>query len=284
MGTTAVTYRQARWVVLLLGAALILGVTLTSFFLGADLVEVGAIAFLLPVVFVAAYAGPTGGALAGLSMSIAYVVIRLATLPESADVGGFVASMTTRVAIYLIIGVVGGAAMRQLESSLRKLELYDEIDDETGVGNARAVLSLTDRERARSQRYGSVFSIGIVEIDHEIFEHVRRKQATRAFRDFLQDVDHAARTSDAVARVQHGAVEQVMLVLPETGRTGAEIAISRILERAREDLGAAGMPTENGFVRSRTLTFPGDDAQLDELQLSLVQAMERDRLTGAENS
>lgn len=274
------TYRQARWVVLLLGAALIVGVTLTALFLGADLVEVAAIALLLPVIIVAAFTGPTGGALAGLIMSIVYVVVRVTTLPDSVEVGSFVASMATRVAIYLIIGVVGGAAMRQLESSLRKLELYDEIDDETGVGNARAVLSITDRERARAQRYGSVFSIGIVEIDHEVFEHVKRKQATRAFRDFLQDVDHAARTSDAVARVQQGAVEQVLLVLPETGRTGAEIAVSRLRDRARDDLGSVGMPTENGFVRSRTLTFPGDDAALDELQLSLVQAMERDRLSG----
>lgn len=277
----AITYSRARLIVLAIGCALIAGVTLTSFLLGADLVEVAATALLLPVFVVAAYTGPLGGAAAAVGSSAAYISLRLGSLPPGTDTGAFAGSMVTRVAIYLAIGLVGGAAMRQLERSLRKLELYDEVDDETGVGNARAVLSLADKEQSRAQRYGSVFSLGIVEIDHEVFQSLPRKRALKALREFVQDADDAARTSDGVARVQVGDSEQVILVMPETGQEGARVAVDRLLDRARNDFLELGLPAGNGFLRNRTITLPGEESELEQFQLSMVHALDENHLTDA---
>src|SRR3546814_5145723 len=65
----------------------------------------------------------------------------------------FTGLLASRSAAYLIFGAVGGWATQVLEGSLTKLELYDEVDDETGLYNARHLLQQTDLEMERAKRY-----------------------------------------------------------------------------------------------------------------------------------
>ena len=270
---TTITYRQARTIVVGFGTALICGVAVAAFYRGADLVEVGAILLFLPVLFGLVAGRVTGGLVAGLLVSAVYVVVRFTTIGDLSP-GDFVGAAVVRVLLYLGLGVFGGWANRMLEESLRKLELYDEVDDDTGVGNARALLHIADREVARADRYGSVFSFIVVHIGHDAFEPVDDRRGIRALRRMCQTIESSVRTTDLVGRVPLPDREDVVVVLPETGRTGAEELSERLADGARILLAEHGLAAANGAVSAEVITYPGDDGALASYRNLVASVLE----------
>lgn len=256
------TYKQARWIVLGFGSALIAAVALSAFLRGADPVEVVAIVLFLPVLVALAFWRSKGGVAAAIVMSLVYIVLRFTTLPEGLEASEFVGSVLVRVLLYVGLGLFGGWANEMLEHALHKLELYDEIDDLTGVGNARAFLALTDREAARARRYNTIFSVGVIEIDRPLFASMGEREAGRTLRRFAQTLESSVRTTDAVIRVPFEEREDLAVILPETGEQGASVFTENLLRRAREEFRGEGLPAENGLLRVRHLTLPGDDEEL----------------------
>lgn len=269
-----ITYRQARAIVAGFGTALICGVAVAAFYRGADLVEVGAILLFLPVLFGLVAARVTGGLVAGVLVSIVYVAVRFTTIGDL-PAGEFIGAATVRVLLYLGLGAFGGWANRMLEESLRKLELYDEVDDETGVGNARALLHVADRELARADRYGSVFSFIVVHLGREAFEHVGDRRGIRALRRMCQTIESSVRTTDLVTRVPLGDREDVVVVLPETGRSGADELMDRLVVGARGLLTEQGLAATNGQLTADVMTYPGDDEQLAAYRQLVASVLER---------
>lgn len=273
---TTLTYRQARLIVLGFGAALIAAVALAAFLRGADLVEVGAVLLFLPVLAALAFWRARGGIAAGVVVSVVYVVVRFATL-GGLDAGEFLGAALVRVLLYVGLGLFGGWANELLEQALHKLELYDEIDDATGVGNARALLSITDRETARAARYGSVFSLALLRIERPAFAAVDETAAIRALRRLCQSLESNIRTTDLVARIPLDAREDVVVVLPETGRVGAQQFTDRLIVSAREHLTAAGV-SANGEVTGEVVSLPGDEERLRAYQLEVLRALDHEIL------
>lgn len=266
-----VSYRQARAVVLGFGTALIAAIALAAFLRGADPVEVGAVLLFVPVLGGLAYGRARGGVAAAAAVAAVYVAVRFATLGEL-DASEFVGAAVVRVLLYVGFGLFGGWANAMLEQALQKLELYDEIDDATGVGNTRALLSVADRESARALRYGSVFSLAVLKLERPAFGDVDDRAARRALRRLCQSVEQSVRTTDLVSRVPHERREDVVVVLPETGREGATMFTDRLVERAREQLAAAGVHA-NGHLSSEVLTVPGDEERLRRYQGELVATL-----------
>ncbi len=258
---TTITYRQARTIVAGFGTALICGVAVAAFYRGADLVEVGAILLFLPVLFGLVAGRVVGGVIAGVTVSVVYLAVRFTTIGDLPP-GDFIGAATVRVLLYLGLGAFGGWANRMLEESLRKLELYDEVDDDTGVGNARALLHVADRELARSDRYGSVFSFIVVHVGRDAFEPVDDRQGMRALRRMCQTIESSVRATDLVTRVPLSDREDVVVVLPETGRTGAEELSGRLVVGAQGLLVEQGLAASNGAVTAEVITYPGDDDHL----------------------
>ena len=258
---TTLTYRQARLIVLGFGTALLIAVAAAAYFRGADLVEVGAMALFLPILYGLAFFYVNGGVAAAVAVSIVYVTVRFATIGDLAG-SEFIAAAIVRVLLYLGLGVFGGAANRMLSYALQKLELYDEIDDLTGVGNARSLLDIADREVARATRYQSIFSLAVLKLDRSLFDAVKESAAGRTLRRVAQTIDSSVRTTDAVARVPLASREDLVVVLPQTGREGAEIFLGRLVEGTRQLLVDQGLPAQNGLVTGSVITFPGDDDEL----------------------
>ncbi len=254
----SLTYRQARTIVLGFGTALIVGVALAAWYRGADPVEVGAILLFVPVLAGLAFDFVRGGLIAGVAVTVIYTVVRFSTLGDLPK-GEFIGAAVVRALLYLGLGAFGGWANRMLEESLRKLELYDEIDDDTGVGNARALLSISDLEIARAERYGTVFSLVRLQLDRAAFAPLDRRQAIRALRQLCQTVESNVRVTDLVTRVPLQQEEDVVVILPETGRSGAELLRERLVDGARMLLVDAGAAAQNGTLSGTVLTFPGDD-------------------------
>lgn len=278
---STLTYRTARLIVLGFGAALISAVALSAFLRGADPVEVGAILLFLPVLVALAYGRARGGVIAAVAVSVLYLVVRFTTLGEL-DATEFIGAAAVRVLLFLGLGLFGGWANEMLEHSLKKLELYDEIDDATGVGNARALLSIADRESHRAERYGSVFSLAVLEMDRPAFDGIDERTALRGLRSLCQSVESSVRTTDLVTRIPLAGREDVVVVLPETGREGARQFTDRLVVSAREHLGAAGI-TVNGEVRGRVVTLPGDEEVLRAYQLEVISALDHEVLQAEED-
>ncbi len=273
---STLTYRQARYVVLGFGTALIAAVALSAFLRGADVVEVGAIVLFVPVLVALAFRHARGGVAMAALVSVVYVVVRFETLGDL-DVTEFIGSVVVRVLLYLGLGLFGGWANAMLEHALHKLDLYDEIDDATGVGNARALLSIADRERARAERYGSVFSLAVLKVERATFDDVSERAAIRALRRLCQTVEASVRTTDLVARIPLEEREDVVVVLPETGRAGAEQFTERLVVRARDHLAADGLAAD-GRLTGEVVALPEDEERLQSYQLEVIRALDHEIL------
>ena len=159
----------------------------------------------------------------------------------------------------------------------------DEVDPDTGVGNARAVLSLLDRETTRARSYDSLFSVAVLEVDRLAFAGLHPRRAHRLLVDLVRSVATDVRVGDRVSRVSTSDRELVVVLLPDTGATGARTFAERVLAGAREQLLSEGAPPD-GHLRTEVLSHPEHTAGLERLRrrvevLEVTDALIRDVAT-----
>lgn len=247
----ALPYRRARDLVLVTGVVVLAAVVATMVLRGVDPVEVVATLLFAPVFVGFLFFSPLVGAALAVVAAGVYVGMRL---PAIELVGFPVLSglILSRVGGYLAFGLVGGWAASQLRRTLDKLELYDEVDDETGLGNGRAFLHAVDRERARAARYSTLFSVVTA-----TFEAADGRKGAARMRDLGTRLAASARGSDRACHARDGERHVVAVVLPETGAEGAA-TVAANLERRVGEYAA-------GSVALAQATFPGDDDALDRI-------------------
>ncbi len=123
-----------------------------------------------------------------------------------------------------------------LESTMadnRRLEVMANTDPLTAVLNRRALTERLASELERVRRYETQVSVLLIDIDH--FKRVNDNYGHLVGDDVLMDVgallQRAVRSVDVVAR--YGG-EEFVIVLPETGLTGATTFADRIRELVEE--------------------------------------------------
>ncbi|HTO92513.1 MAG TPA: sensor domain-containing diguanylate cyclase [Candidatus Sulfotelmatobacter sp.] len=119
----------------------------------------------------------------------------------------------------------------------RGLEKLAFTDDLTEVYNARFVKSALKREARRAARFGQELSLLLVEADRALVENAG-DASDELIRDLAAQLVRQVRSFDFVARFDAG---QFIVVLPQTGRTGAV----EVAERIRQAIEA------HAFRRSR---------------------------------
>ncbi len=155
-------YARARRLLTLVGLAVLAVLTLLLLVRSVDEVEVIATVLFVPLFLALMYFGVVGGILGAVVASVVYVALR-ADVIDAVGWGEFSSLIATRTISFLLFGLVGGWASATLEQSLDKLDLYDQIDDATGLHNSRFLLEDIDLERARCARYSTVFSVSFLE-------------------------------------------------------------------------------------------------------------------------
>lgn len=145
--------------------------------------------------------------------------------------------------------------------------LFDE-DGRTGVGTARAALSLMDRELERARTYGSLFSLTVLEIDRAVFADLAPRRAHRLVATMVAGLAADVRIGDRVCHATASDRELVVVVLPDTGGQGAHTFVGRLLTHAQRHLATEGLAFE-GHVRADSYSHPDDLAEMERLQRRL---------------
>lgn len=253
--------RRFLLVVGLIGLALIAGL---GYARGVDRVEVTATILFIPV-FVSLFLwGVKGGVVAGALAAVAYATLRYPAI-EVVGLNRFVGLILSRTVSYMAFGAIGGWAATQLESSLDKLELYDQVDDTTKLNNARFFLENTDMEMSRSKRYQTIFSVATVEVPRAALTTLSGRQERSVLRDLGGMIATSIRTVDRGVHARDEQRHRFAVILPETGSEGARTFAQRLATRLGEQLRRRNVPIENDLAFS-ALTFPGDESSFSSLR------------------
>lgn len=258
----SVSYPQARNLVLALGVAALSIVVLIMYVRRVDPTEVSATMFFLPVFIGFLFWGARGGLILGAVATAGYIWLRSPAI-DLVGWSEFTGLIVTRGIGYLAFGLIGGWAADQLRDSITKLDLYDQIDDATGLGNSRSLVETVDLEKSRAGRYEKVFSLVVAELPSP--ENMSR----RARRNFLTDlgdrIQRSVRSVDHAAHATEAGRELLAFVLPETSAEGARIFAAKLAEQVVA-LGAEHSTTiDQSAVQASVASFPDDPAGVDAM-------------------
>lgn len=157
---------------------------------------------------------------------------------------------------------------RNQQTGVELRELAD-TDPLTGVGNRRVFERRIQDELDRARRYDQVVTVALIDIDDfkRINDTHGHHAGDRVLRQLAALLKRELRTMDFVARI---GGEEFVIVLPETGGTGARLFADRVLRRvAAHDFGdAAG--SIHVTASAGLATFPDDRASDHESLLKLA--------------
>jgi diguanylate cyclase (GGDEF)-like protein len=231
-----------------------------------DTVEVLAALLFIPVFLAFVFWGLPGGLAAGLGASVVYAALRNPAM-DAVGSGRFVNLIVSRGIGYIVFGALGGWAAQQLERSLEKLDVYDQVDDETGLYNARFFVQHTDLEMARAARYKTLFSVAVVDIPTAALDRLGRRQRVALLKQLGRQVNGAVRTVDRAIHARDGGRDRLAVICPETGGEGARIFVGRLAETVAGFLRQRGVSLDDGAPLAHTVcTVPGDDDRLQALR------------------
>jgi diguanylate cyclase (GGDEF)-like protein len=133
---------------------------------------------------------------------------------------------------------------RRLKIAFDRIEEIAIRDELTGVFNRRFLIEAMSRERARARRLGGNFAVCLFDIDHfkDINDSHGHAAGDAVLKHFAFLAGIGLRTVDVFGR--YGG-EEFLLVLPDTGLSGARVAA----ERVRSGIEGAGFPQVPGEQR-----------------------------------
>ncbi|MDQ3940689.1 MAG: hypothetical protein M3238_04975 [Actinomycetota bacterium] len=272
---SGVNYNRARSIILITGIVVLLVVAGVMYVRRVDPVEVGGNLLFIPIFVAFVLRGVRGGLVAAVLACVAYVALRYPAI-DLVGSGRFASLIASRAIAYLAFCLVGGFASQQLEASLTKLDLFDQIDDATGLFNARFFVDNTGLEMQRSERYRTMFSVAVITVPSAAFEDLNRRQRTKTLRELGQLLKDSVRTVDRGIHAHDGDVHRFAAILPETGRDGTNVFVGRLAAKMTELLGHRGVRMASTDVVQEFAVFPGDDNTLNDLRarFAAIDSME----------
>jgi GGDEF domain-containing protein len=259
------SYGAARRVVLALGLGVLFLLGGVMYLRRVDSTEVVATLFFVPVFLAFMFWNVAGGIVAALGATAGYALLRGPAI-EVVGAGGFGSLIIGRGIGYIAFGVLGGWAVRQLGRSVEKLEIYDQIDDETGLFNARFLVQDIDLEMSRAARYKTLFSVCVVDLPTSSVSVLGRRRRARLLTELGHQLKAALRTVDRGVHAGDWTRHRFAVICPETGREGILVFADRLVQGLSEFLRSRGVPVDEAGLAHTTCTFPGDADSLAALR------------------
>ena len=262
---TALGYNRARQLILVAGLLVLLVVAGLMFARRVEAVEVAGTLLFIPVFLAFVFKGLRGGIIGALVAALAYAALRYPAI-DLVGFDRFAGLIGSRTLAYLAFGVVGGIANSQLEASLNKLDLFDQIDDATGLFNARFFVDNTNLEMERADRYQTIFCVVVVDVPADAMESLGRRQRQRVIKELGGIIRDSIRTVDRGIHASDDTRHRFAAILPETARDGGRVFATRLVAKMVEVLGHRGAPVDADRVAFDVSMFPGDEEDLAELR------------------
>ena len=258
-------YRLARRALFAAGLVVLALIASISYIRRVESVEAISTLLFIPV-FIAFFAGGARtGFVAGLISAATYAALRFPAV-EVLGSERFIWLIWSRAAAFVVFGVLGGWATSQLKASLTKLELYDQIDDDTRLYNARYFVEDTDAEIARSRRYHSIFSVAAVDVPHSALDGLSRQRKRGVMRDLGRLLSGSVRSVDRPVHAVDDQRHRFVAILPETGAEGAQRVAEQLTKRLEDHLVRSAEVPSQVHLDSASFTFPGDDGAVAALR------------------
>ncbi len=250
-------YSRFEWLTLGVGAVAVLGTVAFALQPRPDWVELLAQLLLLPVLFGAVHWGRRGGLIAALGATLAYVALRLPSVVAVGLQSEVLELIIIRVVTYGFVGVIGGELCGRIKYFFARLEDSCSIDEHTRVYNQRFITQMLSNSLAEAARYGTVFSIALVELAPCLTAELRQSRVRHLVRAVADHIRNDVRLVDDVGRLDDG---RFVLVLPHTPKDGAVVAATRVRIGVRDLLGA-----KDDSVRATVLCTTDDVSEIQAL-------------------
>jgi len=196
-----------------------------------------AVFYLLPIAFMAWYAGQPWGVLTALASFVAwYFADSLArnTYPRPLV---YYWNSAMRLAYFLVVAYL----VRRVRASLDKEKKLARLDHLTRVPNSRAFTELAEREIARVRRHSRPLTMVYIDIDN--FKKVNDEQGHSAGDELLRAVasciKDSLRATDVVARL---GGDEFAALLPETDKDQAREVVDRMQTQVADRMKAGNWP------------------------------------------
>ncbi|MSR22050.1 MAG: GGDEF domain-containing protein [Gemmatimonadetes bacterium] len=203
------------------GEAAILGLGLLDYSLGPDLFF--SVFYLLPIVAVAWYGDGRAGYFAcAVSASVwlaAEILSREVQLPAWVTAWNAGVHLTT----FLVV-VALAIRLKESVAAQTKLALSDPL---TGLANTRAFFDRLSAEIDRALRYGTIFTLAYMDLDHfkEVNDTLGHAEGDEVLRRVAETMRGTMRTTDLTARL---GGDEFGILLPETPFGKAEGALGKL--------------------------------------------------------
>ena len=167
------------------------------------------------------------------------------------------------------------AAQQELLEKNRQLEILSITDRLTGLYNRHKLDALLQSELARCQRYGGVFSLILLDVDHfkAVNDRFGHPVGDCVLRDIARKLEENKRGADTLGR---WGGEEFMLISPDTALDGA----LQFAEKLREAVEKHCDPTAGGVTASFGVASFRDGDSLKDLVARADQALYRSKHMG----
>jgi diguanylate cyclase (GGDEF)-like protein len=167
----------------------------------------------------------------------------------------------------------------QLDRSEEKLRALSIMDDMTDVYNRRYFLEQVDKELAKAQRYGTAFSIVVMDVDHlrQINDDYGYSAGDAVLQSLANTCMNNLRTMDIFARLGDGSFA---FMIPEADKTDVIAFAKKVLQAVEETAVGFGQQELRITVSMGMQACDGSSRNLDALLKDALDALDEAKTRG----
>lgn len=253
-------YSQFERLVLAVGVVAI-GGTILATYPHFVLEEVVAQLLLLIVLVGAVHWGRRGGFVAAVFAIIVYLAMRAPLLVSEGLTPDLLYLVIVRTVAYGVVGILGGEVCGRIKYFLASLQSTENLDGETRLYNQAYLARIIASNLGIQSRYKAPFAVVLITLSPALTSELRPSRRHSLLRATANHIRNDVRLVDDVGRLEDGTFA---VILPQTPKSGAEVAATRVTAGLRDLLGA-----REESVSARVLGAPEDMTELTSLCDSL---------------